>query len=55
MGRVAHGLLFATIDELCFSPIKASIAVGCLHALVLSSDCIGVANEVLRCLISLVG
>ena len=55
MGRVARGLLFAMIDELCFSPVKASIAVGCLHAVVLSSDCIGVVNEGLRCLINLVG
>ena len=48
MGRVSRGLLFTTIDELCFSPIKASIAIGCLHAMVLSSNCIGVVNEGLR-------
>ena len=54
MGRVSRGLLFATIDELCFSPVKASIAVGFLHAVVLSSYCIGVVNEGLRCLINLV-
>ena len=55
MGKVSHGMLFATIDELCFSPIKASIAIGCLHAVVLSSDCIRVVNEGLRCLINLGG
>ena len=55
MGRVSRGLLFAMIDELCFSPIKASIVVGYLHAVVFSLDCIGVVNEGLRCLINLVG
>ena len=55
VGRVSRGMLFATIDELCFSLVKASIAVGCLHVVVFSSDCIGVVNEGLRCLINLVG
>ena len=54
MGRVSCGLLFSMIDELCFSPVKDSIVVGCLHTVVLSSDCIGVVNEGLRCLINLV-
>ena len=55
MGRVARGLLFSMIDELFFSPVKASIDVGFLHAVVLSLDCIRVVNEGLRCLINLVG
>ena len=55
MGRVSCGLLFATINELCFSPVKALIVVCCLYVVVLSSDCIGVVNEGLRCLINLVG
>ena len=39
----------------CISPVKALIAGCCMHAVVLSSDCIGVVNEGLLCLINLMG
>ena len=38
----------------CISPVKALIAGCCMHALFLSSDCIGVVNEGLIRLIKLV-
>ena len=39
----------------CISLVKALIAGCCMNIVVLSSDCIGVVNEGLMCLIKIVG